>query len=434
MPTRKTRRRKGLGPWEPVAAWRADNRRFDIASVLWMRPVDVRGADLRPASRVTHRTGSVVVISVVALLAGAFSGCASGTSHAHSPKLVKRVITVPERFEPIETVAVDASGGVWVWATDTAESHILYRAPTGKRSDWSLGIESELAKPFARPQIAACGKRAWLGIAHEVIPLDPTTGPSEPIVLPEPKRIPEDELQRPLDVQGTWAVEALACSGSHLAVGETDAREARLVDTASGKAAAVPLPDGFQVKGVAMNAAGIAAFGLQGYGTFVRHTVVLAGGSLAKPSRVTVANSGSVISLGKRFLIGVLGQTLAIDAHGRTSLAPVTATVPKAFEEQGGPVAAAAGHIALESKDGVIVVDLSDATAPRLIHVGTMVCPPFAPSPPPPPPGGTVATSSIPANGRCPVASNFLAAGPHGLVAFVPSNDRLSVDLLDTRP
>lgn len=253
--------------------------------------------------------------------------------------------------------------------------------------------------------------------------------------MSEPGRIPADELQRPFDVQGTWAVDALACSGSHLAVGETDAKEARLIDTATGKATAVPLPDGSQVKGVAMNEAGIAAFGLQDYGAFVRHTVLLAGGPLATPSQVTVTNSGSVISLGDRFLVGVLlGQTLAVHADGRTSLAAVTATVPKSFEEQGGPVAAAAGHVALESKDGVIVVDLSGATAPRLIHVGTMVCPPFTPSQPPPPPGGTAATSSIPANGRCPVASNFLANGPNGLVAFVPSDDDLSVDLLDTRP
>ena len=305
---------------------------------------------------------------------------------------------------------------------------------SGKTSDWSLGSESDLAKPFARPQIAACGKRGWLGVGHEVIPLDPTTGPLKPIMLDEPARIPEAELQRPFELQGTWAVDALACHGMQLAIGETDASRALLLDTITGTSTLIPLPAANEVKVVAMNASGIAAFGLQaGDFTGRRHTVILAGGSLAKPSRVTVANSGSVISLGTRFLIGVLGQTLAVDADGRTRLAAVTATVPKAFEEQGGPVAVATGHIALESKDGVIVVDLSGATAPRLIHVGTMVCPPFAPSPPPPPPGGTVATSSIPANGRCPVASNFLAAGPHGLMAFVPSDDQLSVDLLDTR-
>ena len=81
--------------------------------------------------------------------------------------------------------------------------------------------------------------------------------------MSEPGRIPGDDLQRPIDVGGTWAVNALACSGSHLAVGETDARDALLIDTTTGNATALPFPAGYQMNGVAMNAAGIAAFGLQ---------------------------------------------------------------------------------------------------------------------------------------------------------------------------
>lgn len=384
--------------------------------------------------RIRARFGVLGVLGLcaVALLAGCGSSTAvTARSGGERTTLDPRpavaspapVLAIGKSYATPRVLALDEHDGLWAWSAGEHDARVWYREQGGTAREWTIGSDAGVTRPVSPPVIAACGSRAWLGINHRIIPLDPVAGPGTPIDLAAPTTVAAVDEKRPPALQGYWAVNALGCSATRLAVGFSNGDQALLVDIASGTTTEVPLPTASEVVVAAFSGDGTAAFGLQDYEGRGPHTVLLVAPAPADPTAValTVHDSshlageadGFVVGVGEeRILLGKDGPAVSRTNLDPTGLNPMYQPVPMA----GGLVAAVdrgTGQLA--------VVDPSGRQAPRLIDLGEVTCmPTHHPMPMESAPSSTAPPTSTPAT--CPVTPEVFVGSTDGTIAYVPSN------------
>ena len=343
----------------------------------------------------SHRkmTTRLIVMSAatVVILAGCGSTSRTAVPLAKKPVLARAIARKGMALASTDAPAIEVLGtgsgygtlswiaaprdrdGVWAWDSSATDSRIWYADSAGARRSWSLGAGTGVRTSSAWPALAACGSDAWLGINNSLFEVDSVNGVSKTFEVPSGPPNPAVESHRPEGLRGASAVQAVACSGSTVAVARSDSTNAFLLDTNSGKWTLVPLPDDQDAVSTAVDTDGVAAFGLQDYEGKGPHTVILHGPG-GNTETVTVNDSIRVAAVDGGFRVGAAGVPLTVspkltDANiwkspGVINGPDVSPETPVAWTPTGSVLVATANGLDLHKADGTSLGDYSLGVGP----------------------------------------------------------------------
>ena len=379
---------------------------------------------------------AAAVGAVVLAVALAVAGCSDGgatarTTAGSSVGKVSPVIQLDaSKWSTITTLAASSSSpGVWLWTTSADDSRVWNFDPAkGTTNSWSLGTDPALRGGAALPALAACDSGVWLGINHDLVHLDPTTGAVQHNVVPTTAPVAAVDAHRPPQLQGLSAVNAVACSKNDVALGLADATNAFVYHLSSGLFDAVELPDSTEVVSVAITQPGEIAFGLQDYAQAKPHSVLLIGGPRGRRV-VEVSDSTHVGASGPSVVAGARAQPIDPDtATTGKALSPLLASdvIPTL-----GSFPMPDGSVLVATTGGLRIADPAGAKPARDISLGAVPClertgPAGSATAAAPGVGAANGSSSSPTSGPtrlCAIQARAIAVDSAGNVFVSLSND-----------